>query len=184
MEKGKNTSSIPADDNQKIEQEKTIYTWKSLERPYVKKDREFWTTAIAILALVFLILFLVGEWLFIASIIAFVFLYYTLTTVRPRLIEHRITNKGIYYADSPNRYDWDLLKSFWWTEKWGYSILNIEGFIRFPGVLQFVVNEPDKKQLEKVVSAYLEKEDEIKKRNFMDKSSDWLMKNLPLESKK
>ena len=41
MEKGKNTSSIPADDNQKIEQEKTIYTWKSLERPYVKKDRSF-----------------------------------------------------------------------------------------------------------------------------------------------
>ncbi len=165
-------------------EEKVLFEWEALERPFQKKDFEFWTTVIAILALVCLILFFIKEWFFIATLIAFVFFYYVLTTVKPGKVKHKITNKGIFYADNLNRFDWESLRSFWFAQKWGFRLLNIETWLNYPRVLHLMINDKDAPDLEKILLKYLPKEEEETKKNFLDKFSAWLLKNLPLESKK
>jgi hypothetical protein len=177
------TSGVSSEETSSQE-EKLLLEWEALERPFQKRDFEFWTTVIAILALVCLILFFVKEWFFIAALIAFVFFYYVFTTVEPRKVKHKITNKGIFYAETPNRFDWTVLKSFWFSEKWGFPLLNVETWLNYPRVLHLVVKDQNREELEKVLLKYLPKEEEETKKNFLDKLSAWFLRNLPLETNK
>jgi len=93
-----------------VRQMKILFSWKAPLRPFKRRDREFWTTVIAIIFLVGMILFFVKEWLLIAAMVALAFVYYVLSTVPPEEIEYRITNRGITFADKS--YDWDYLWRF------------------------------------------------------------------------
>ena len=77
---------------------KILYSWMAPARPFKRRDKEFWTTIIAIVILVGLILFFVKEWFLIAAIISLTFVYYVLSTVEPEEIEYKISNRGLIYA--------------------------------------------------------------------------------------
>ncbi len=176
----KKFSPIPED--APLQEEKVLFKWEAVGRPFQKKDFEFWTTVIAILSLVCLILFFAKEWFLIVALISLVFLYYVLTTVEPRRVKHKITNKGIYFAGSEQCFDWPFLRSFWFSQKWGHGLVNVETAVNFPRILHLVFADKDKKKLEKVLSGYLPQEKEEAKKGFVDRFSAWLLKNLPLEA--
>lgn len=159
-----------------VKEEKILFEWEALERPYQRKDREFWTTVLSILGLVCLILFFVKEWFLIAALIALVFLYYVLTTVPPQKAKYKITTKGVYLAPS-QRIDWDFFRRFWFDQKWGHQLLNFETWLNFPRVISFVIPESEEKKIAQIVEKYLPQEKSPP--NFLDKFSSWLTKKFP-----
>jgi hypothetical protein len=163
-------------------EEKTLISWTTFSRPFQKKDREFWSTVLATLALISLILFFVQEWFLIATFLSLAFLYYVLTTIEPEKITYRITNKGVYLPGTQQRIDWDWLESFWLSDKWGWKILNIRTrMLESPRLVHLVINKDKEKQLKRVLFRYLPEEPE--KPTFIDKLSAWLYRQLPIESK-
>ena len=160
-----------------VREEKTLYGWEALERPYQQKDKEFWTTVLSILGLVSLILFFVKEWFLIAALFGLAFFYYVLSTVPPGKAKYRITNRGVYLGPS-QRLDWEGLRRFWFSEKWGSTLLHVETWLNFPRVVSFVVNDKEKDGLTKIIEKYLPQEEASP--NFLDKFSAWISKKLPL----
>jgi hypothetical protein len=159
-------------------EEKALFEWKALERPFQKKDKEFWTTVLSVLGLVCLILFFVKEWFLIATLIAFLFLYYVLLTVKPEKRKYKITNKGVYISPS-ERINWDLLHRFWISEKWGHQMVNFGTWLKFPRVVSLVIPEEEKKELVETLEKYLPQEETSPQ--FLDKFSTWVTNKLPLE---
>lgn len=161
-----------------VKEEKVLYQWEALERPYQKKNKEFWTTVISILGLVSLILFFVKEWFLIAALVGLVFFYYVLTTVPPGKAEYKITTQGVYISPS-QKLSWEILRRFWIDEKWDHQILHLETWLNFPRVASFVVDK--EKKVEEILKKYLPQEKSSP--NALDKFSSWLSKKFPLESK-
>ncbi len=159
-------------------EEKTLLEWKALERPFQKKDKEFWTTVLSVLGLISLILFFVKEWFLIATLVALVFLYYILTTVKPEKRKYKITNKGVYISSS-QRIDWDFLRRFWITEKWGQEMVHLDTWLKFPRVISLVIPEDTKDKLVETLEKYIPQEETSPQ--FLDKFSTWVTSKIPLE---
>lgn len=160
------------------EEKKILFSWKSLSRPFKKRDKDFFTTVGAIVFLICVILFFIKEWFLIAAILGLTFLVYILNRVPPEEIEHKITSKGITTGDSD--YPWQDLTSFFFTESYGSRLLNIENKKRFYGRLILVINSGDEQKIKEILAKYLtfKEEPEV---NFVDKAADWLSKKVPLE---
>ncbi len=164
-----------------VREEKTLLTWTAPERTFKTRDKEFWITAIAILALVSIILFFVKEFFLILALLALVFLYYVLSTVPPESVQNKLTTKGVYIGPT-HRYDWGLLKKYWFKTQFDQIILSIETYTGFPRVIALVVLKNQKKDIEKTLNKYLPYEESPP--GFVDKLTAWAIDRLPLEDKK
>lgn len=159
---------------------KVLYTWVAPIRPFKRRDREFWTTVIAIVVLVGLILFFVKEWFLIAAIISLTFVYYVLSTVEPEKDEYKLTNRGLVYAGQT--YPWENLSQFWFSDKYGQKVVNFEIRGGLIGRVTILVGEGDQAKIKEILLKYII-EEEVKP-NFLDKAADWIQKKVPLESEK
>jgi len=163
-----------------IKELKTLLTWKAPVRPFKQRGREFWTTAGSIAFLLGVILFFIKEWLLIIVIIAVMFVYYVLSNVQPEEIEHSITNRGIRFAGK--EHPWESLDQFWFSEKFGQKILNVETRLVFPGRLQMLLGKTTEKQIKDILSKYLR--EETPEPSVLDKTTDWFSQKVPLETTK
>jgi len=160
-----------------VRQMKVLFSWKGPIRPFKRRDKDFWTTVLAIIFLISLILFFVKEWFLIAAIISLAFVYYVLSTVPPEEIEYRITTKGVSFAEKS--YDWDFLWRFWFSDKYNDRLLNIDTRLAVPGRLSFVIKKEDEPKIKEIMEKYLLHEEAPP--TFFDKASAWLAKKIPLE---
>lgn len=162
-----------------FEETKILFSWKSLSRPFKKRERDFFTTIAAIVFLICVILlFVAGSWPLIAVILAFTFLVYVLNTVPPEEVEHKITNKGL--MTGINEYVWSDLTNFFFTERDGQKLVNINTKKRPYKRVMILVDS----SLESSIRDLLIKHIEYKEKpeiGFLDKASDWLSKKIPLE---
>jgi hypothetical protein len=158
------------------EKEEILYTWQAPLRPFKKRDKEFFTTVIAIAVLMSLILFFIEGLLPVVVIFAIVFLVYVLSTVPPEEIEHKITNKGVFFAG--NRYEWDDLKRFWFAHRFGTELLVIDA-LRAPWRIEMVIGEGDKKKIQDTLEKHLLFEEASP--SFLDKAAVWLSRRVNLE---
>lgn len=157
---------------------KILYSWRAPARPFKRRDREFWTTVLAIVFLVGLILFFVKEWFLIAAIISLTFVYYVLSTVEPEEIEFKFSNRGLIYVGQT--YPWESLDQFWFSERYGQRTLNFNAKTGFPGRLTLLTGQGDEKEMKTILAKYLLEEEP--KPSFLDNAADWLQKKVPLES--
>jgi len=156
---------------------KILYAWKAPARLFKRRDKEFWTTVLAIVFLIGLILLFVHEWLLIAAIISLTFVYYILSTVEPEEIEHKISNRGLIYVGVT--YPWESISRFWFSEKYGSRLINFEIVSGFPNRLVLLVGNGEEKKIKEILSKYLI--EEAVPPNFLDNAADWLQKKVPLE---
>lgn len=164
-----------------IKEEKVLVSWKAKSRPYQKKDRDFWVTALSAVGLVCVVLFVIGEGGLIAAVLSLVFLYYVLTTVEADQVEYKITSKGVYLPGAEQRIDWDYLISYFFAEKWGFEILKINtSLFNFP-VIRLVVPQNKKKEIKKNIKKYLPAGKESI--SISNKISNWVYDHLPFEVK-
>ncbi|MDD4938057.1 MAG: hypothetical protein PHX34_03525 [Candidatus Shapirobacteria bacterium] len=160
-------------------EEKVKIEWEAAERAFQKKNKDFWITAIAILILVSVILVFVKEFFLIISLVSVLFLYYVLSTVSPRQIKYKITNRSIYFGES--NYEWDLLTRFWFKKSLSSEMIHFETKLRFPRQVSLVINEVDKEKIKEIVIKKIPMVEESP--NFVDKLTKWFGDRLPLEKK-
>ncbi len=160
-------------------EERILNEWQALERPFQRKDKDFWTTILSILGLVCLILIFVKEWFLIATLAGLAFLYYVLTTIKPEKSKYKITNKGVYIS-STQRIDWELIRRFWISKKWGNRMINLDTWLKFPRVFSIVVPKKQENKITETLKKYIPQEENSPQ--FLDKFSNWVTSKIPLES--
>ena len=157
---------------------KTVMEWTSPARPFKKRNRDYFTTIAAIVFLIGVILLFIKEFLLIGVILAFMFVSYVLATVEPENTPHRITTEGVTTGDKT--YLWTEMREFYFTEKWGKKILNINTKLRFPGRLLILLGDASENKIKEEIGKYVSYR-ETPVLTWMDKASDWLSKKVPLE---
>ena len=168
------TSTQNPSAEQKIELEKELLGWKAASRPFKRRDKQFWTTIIAIAAIFGLILFLVEGVMPVILIISLIFLFYVLSTVEPENIQYSITNKGVKIVGQ--RTDWEVLTKFWFTRRHDSEILVFEMSV-LPGRLELVILPKDKEKIKTLLTTYL-KEEESPPSNI-DRAANYFSRFLP-----
>lgn len=161
------------------EEIKTLLSWQAPARPFRKKERSYYTTLAIIVILLVLILFLFKEFLLIATLLALTFVAYVLAFVPPHNIPYRISTQGITIGE--DFYFWHFLDSFWFKEKEGYKVLHIQTRLRFPAQIMMVLEGVDEEKAKKILSRFLPFFEKPYK-SWMEKWSDSLQKNFPLEN--
>ncbi len=167
-------------DKSDLNEEKDLFVWQAPERSFKKRDRDFWITAIAILALVSIILFFAKETFLIVALSGALFLYYVLATVEPQTITNKLTNRGIYFGDL--FYSWADLAAFWFGKSLDSQAIYFETYLRFPRQVSLIIDPKQQDTIKKIV---VKKIPLIKDEpRFIDKATTWLMSKIPLEDKK
>lgn len=157
---------------------KTLLTWKSPSRPFKRRNRDYFTTIAAIVFLIGVILIFIKEFLLIGVMLAIMFVSYVLATVEPEEVEHEITTEGI--TSGGKSYLWTELREFYFNERWGSKILNVNTKLKFPGRLIILLGNANEEEIKKEIGKYLSyREKPIV--TWIDKSADWLSKKVPLE---
>lgn len=149
--------------------EKTLFSWVAQARPFRRKSREFYITAVSVAVLFGLILFLIDGIMPVLLIVGFGFLFYVLSTVEPEKMEYSITSYGIRIGNSLT--PWENLGRFWFSERLGSDVLVLEtgGLI---GRIELVYDKKDKEKLEKILKKYMLHEEATP--TFLDKTANWV----------
>src|SRR3989344_234440 len=161
------------------EEIKTLLSWEAPSRPFRKKDRSYYTTLAIIVILLILILLLAKEFLLIATLLSLTFVAYVLAFVPPHPVQYRISTQGITIGE--DFYFWHFLDSFWFKEKEKHKVLHIQTRLRFPAQLMLVLGDQDEEKMKKIVARFLPYV-EVPFRSWMEKWSEGLQKNFPLEN--
>lgn len=161
---------------QKPDPEEDLLVWTAPNRPFKKRNREFFTTVFLIMFLVSLILFFANQFLPIAVVLALGFLTYVLASVPPEMVENKITTYGVHSAQHTSY--WYEMGRYWFTKKYKYFILHIE-CQNFPYRMMLLFDEHDKDALEKVLDKYLIQQ--MPTPSVFDKAADWLQQKVPLD---
>lgn len=103
---------------------KTIVTWEAPDRVFFERSRLFYVVVSLIFIIAIAIAALLQEILLIIAIIALMFLVYLSSTIKPALVKHEITNKGIKSANSI--WLWKEIKGFWLSRRGNFNILLID----------------------------------------------------------
>lgn len=157
---------------------KTLLAWSAPGRPYKQKGKEYYLTALLIMLLVQIILFLFSQYLLMLVVLSFTFLSLTLSAVPPRNFHYRVSTEGITVED--HFFLWQELYDFYFKKRSGIQVLHIRTHAYLPGELTITLGEADKEHVKTVLLPYLPYREFIKP-TFMEKSGDWLSRNFPLE---
>ena len=161
------------------EEIKTLLSWEAPSRPFRKKDRSYYTTIAILVILLILIALLAREFLLIGVILALTFVTYVLAFVPPGLVNYRISTQGIVIGE--DFYFWHFLDAFWFKEKDEVKVLHIQTRLRFPAQLMLVLGSQDEEKVKKAVARFLPFV-EVPYKSWMEKWSEGLQKNFPLEN--
>jgi hypothetical protein len=159
------------------DKEMIIVTWDALSRPYKKRQSQYYLTIGAMVFLISIILFFLRQFLPIAVIIAIAFWKYVIEVVPPQKVRHSLTTYGLRVEGK--LYEWDELGRFWFTEKHGYQMLNLETFV-FPYRVTILLGDIEKEAIGYDLEQVLVNEQPPL--TPIEKLGAWLERTLPLES--
>lgn len=169
------------DEEQDFHDVKTLLSWSAPGRPFKKRSREYYLSSLLIMLFVEIILFLFAQYLLMLVVASLVFLAFSLATIPPHDFHYRISSEGIMVEDY--FYLWQELYDFHFKTEHGSDVLHIQTQSYFPGELIITLGSISKNHIRQVLLPYLPYREFVKP-TFMDKSSDWLAKNFPLEKEK
>jgi magnesium-transporting ATPase (P-type) len=155
---------------------KVIYKWKSPSRVFRKWEKEkLFTVFLWLLVIVILLLF-VKQYITIFVVFALGFVIYAMTNFSPETVEHVLTDSYLVWFEK--EYNFDDLKEFWFSERSGQIVLNVETKYRIPARLVFLVSEKEKEELYGLLSEYIPYKELSKKQNLFSKLIDGEYINL------
>ncbi len=155
---------------------KTLLEWESASRPFKRRDAKYFTNLAIIIFVLAAILLFVQEFLLIGVLLALLFVSYVLGTVEPEKMDHKITTQGITTGN--RSYLWNELNDFWFSEKYGETVLNVGTKIRFPARLLVLVPFIDREKVKDILVEYLPFR-EVAPTSWMDQTVDWVTAKLP-----
>lgn len=164
--------------NQSSHEVVTLLSWHAPGRPYRKRSKEFFINGFLILVAIEVILFLFHDYLLMLVAMALGFLSLALAIVPPHNFYYRISSEGIRIED--NYFIWEELYDFYFMKRLGQEVLHVRTQAYFPGELTIVLGDIPTEQVKKVLLPYLPFREYVEP-TFMDKASNWLERNFPLE---
>ncbi len=153
-----------------------LLRWTAPSRLFKKRDKEYFTNIGAIVFLLIIILVFAREYMFILAVLSIVFFIYTISTVPPEDIEHRITNLGI--ESTGHFYRWEELAEFWFEEQWGQVKMVLAPIMGSRIIL--LLGSVDKKKMREIVSKYIPFREQPPS-SFVDNAAKWLTEKVPLD---
>ena len=156
--------------------EKTLLSWTAPSRPFKQRSRDFYVKLISMAILFGVVLFIIDGIMPVLLIVALLFLFYVLSTVKPENIEYKITDQGIYVIDK--RTEWERLGRFWFVNRMDESLLIIEA-ANIAGRMEIMVPDDQRTKVEEILGKYLMHEQVPP--TFFDKAAHWASNRLPLE---
>jgi hypothetical protein len=154
--------------------------WTAPGRPFQKRTKQFYLTALLIMLLFEIILFLFSQYLLMVVIVALVFVSFALATVPPKDFRYRISTEGIMIED--RFFLWKELYDFYFKKVDGTETVHVRTTAYLPGELILTLGNVGEKEIKNALIPYLPFREYVKP-TFMEKSGDWLSKNFPLENK-
>ena len=158
----------------------THIEWNAPGRPFKKRTKQYYLTALLIMLFVEIILFLFSQYLLMVVIFALVFVAFALASNPPKNFHFRISNQGIMVEDK--FFLWQELYDFYFREREGVETLHIRTEAYIPGELIITFPKEDREKIKKALLPYIAFREYVKP-TFVDKAADWLTKNFPLENK-
>jgi hypothetical protein len=158
----------------------TFLEWSAPGRPYKKRTRQYFLTALLIMLLLEVIAFLFSQYLLMLVILSLVFVAFALSIIPPRDFHYRISSEGIMIED--RFFLWQELYDFYFKRVYGVDALHVRTQAYLPGELIITLGEMEEEKVKKALLPFLPYREYVKP-SFMDKSGDWLAKNFPLEDK-
>lgn len=133
-----------------------LYSWESPERVWKQKTRAWYISYSLFFLVIIAFLALIGEFILIIAIIAFVFLWFIQGAVPPHMVETTITTLGIRTFNKLFR--WRNVKNFWFSKKDDNKFLNLEisedDNPRFTKRVSLVVNGNDDRDIFEILVQY------------------------------
>jgi uncharacterized membrane protein YdbT with pleckstrin-like domain len=154
--------------------------WSAPGRPFKKRSKQFYLTALLIMLLVEVILFLFSQYLLMVVVISLVFVAFVLASVPPKDFHYRISDEGVMIEDG--FYIWRELYDFYFKDRDGVKTLHLGTHAFLPGELIVTLGNMDEEKVKNALLPYLPYREYVKP-TFVEKSADWLTKNFPLENK-
>jgi hypothetical protein len=173
------TDEIEKEDKEHFFQVKTILSWTGPGRPFKKKSKQYYASSLLIMLLVEIILFLFSQYLLMVVVLSLVFLAFALASVPPRSFHYRISNEGITIED--HFFLWQELYDFYFKKTEGVDVVHIRTHSLIPGEITIPLDTVDKEHIKHALIQFLPYR-ELVRPTFMEKSSEWLTKNFPLET--
>lgn len=157
----------------------TLLAWKAPGRPFKKRSRQYFLSGLLILLLLEIIFFLFGQYPLMAVAASLTFVAFVLASVPPHDFQYKISSEGVMIED--HYFLWQELYDFYFKKRYGVDILHIRTHAFIPGELTLTLGEVSVTHVKSVLLPYLPYREFVKP-TFMEKASDWLTKNFPLES--
>lgn len=157
---------------------KTLLAWKAPGRPFKKRGKEFFLNLLLIILCLEIIAFLFNQQIIMLLIFSVAFLVVALEITPPHDFHYKISTGGITVED--HFFLWQELYDFYFKKRKGIDILHIRTYALIPGELTITLGDIHREHIKSVLLPYLPYR-EIVRKDFMEKSSDWLSDNFSLE---
>ena len=129
--------------------ERVLLAWRSPERLFKQRGKEFYSTIIVLGVLISVILFFIEGIMPALVVWAVIFVVWATGKTPPAESEHQITSWGIRTAGKLYRFSGMTI--FWLEEKWNKTVLRVL-LMAFPGQLVLLVNKEDEAKIKKILS--------------------------------
>lgn len=157
---------------------RTLIEWESAGRPFRKRGKQYYLTALLIMLFVEIILFLFSQYLLMVVVLMLVFVTFALAYVPPKNFYYKVSTEGVMVED--RFFLWKELYDFYFRESENLETLHIRTEAFIPGELILTFHESDKEKIKNAILPFLPFREFIKP-TFVDKAADWLTRNFPLE---
>lgn len=101
-----------------------IYEWVSPERQWSQKSRDWYVIYGTLFTIIIAALAILGEYIWIIAVIAFVFLWFVQAAIPPEETTHKITSLGV--KTYGKLYRWTDIAHFWYSNKGEFILLNLD----------------------------------------------------------
>jgi hypothetical protein len=132
---------------------KGLFRWQSFSRPYRKRNARYLLYLLLIVSTITIILLFAREFTALFPLLALAALAYILVSAPPEIIENSITTQGI--NSDKHSYIWEELDDFWFVERTGFTILEVNTFLSWPRRLFILINQEDKEKIRDLLARYI-----------------------------
>lgn len=155
------------------------YSWDAPLRPYIKRSSEVIRFYVAVTLLISIIVVLLGDPILLIPAWALLFIFYIFTVTPPQEVTNKITQFGVETAGATFR--WDILSYFYFTERFGYTVLVLVTHApELHHIYLVVPNEKTHRDLIKFLSEHIVYQ-ERPARTLTDRLIEWFSKLVPRE---
>lgn len=160
-----------------VYEERDVLSWKSMERVYKMRGKEFFSTVVVLALLVSVILFFIEGLMPVLVIWAIFFVVWSANRTPPVETDHRLTTLGIRTGGSFFRFS--EMKQAWVEEKYADRVLRIV-LMKFPWQASLIIKKEDERKIIELLAdkgVVIFKPDQTK----VERLVKWLGEKIPLE---